>query len=305
MGDKFLSEVSHDDIDALHREVSRCTPVQANRCVVILRHFFNISMRWGKVQSNPAVGSIKNPEIARERYLTEKELNSFLCALAARPSTPSRLAIEFLLLTGARRGEVLSATWDQFDLEGGIWTKPSAHTKQRRTHRVPLSTLAIETLRNARQQSAGNVVFAGRSGKPLVEIKKAFRSVCTDAGIVNFRLHDLRHSFASMLASHGVGLPIIGKLLGHSLAKNHILLEQGHFYRRYPRELVQAIKSREHEGNGGQIAARSSFAFQLRSTLARKLNERPLSCFARMQFDDRDGRNADIELLSVMGRKRE
>ena len=218
LGEKLLVHVSHDDIDALHRAVSCRTPVQANRCVVSLRHFFNIATRWGEVDANPAIGSNKNPETPRERYLTAAELNSFRLALTARPVTPSTLAIQFLLTTGARRGEVLNARWDQFDLVAGVWTKPSAHTKQRRVHRVPLSTDAINTLLTARQLSAGDVVFAGRTGVALVEIKKVFKAVCVEAGITKFRIHDLRHSYASILASHGVSLPIIGSLLGHTQA---------------------------------------------------------------------------------------
>jgi integrase len=127
---------------------------------------------------------------------------------------------------------VFTATWDQFDLERGIWTKPSAHTKQKREHRVPLSGAAmallseIRTEQRAGDRSQGNViqlsaasdyVLPGRDRKkPLNDIKKFWATACREAKIADVRLHDLRHTFASVLASSGESLLIIGQLLGHT-----------------------------------------------------------------------------------------
>ncbi len=81
----------------------------------------------------------RNQEEKRARYLSSGELIKLSEALAGHPEKASVDAVKLLLLTGARRGEVLSARWDMFDLDAGVWTKPSAHTKQRKDHRVPLS----------------------------------------------------------------------------------------------------------------------------------------------------------------------
>ncbi len=121
------------------------------------------------------------------------------------------------MLTGARRGEVLSATWDQFDLEAGVWTKPSAHTKQKSEHRVPLSAPAMQLLSDMKATAAGDCLFPGKSAdQPLTEIKHFWAAICRKADIKDCRIHDLRHTYASILASAGLSLPVIGALLGHT-----------------------------------------------------------------------------------------
>ena len=116
-------------------------------------------------------------------------------------------------------GEVLRATWDQFDLAASTWTKPSSHTKQKRTHRVPLSApaLALLTSIRDRQEDGQRFVFPGDvPGRPLTDIKRTWAAVCKKAKIEGARLHDLRHTFASILVSGGGSLPLIGAMLGHS-----------------------------------------------------------------------------------------
>ena len=216
LGRRRLPDIKPADIDHFHREVSRSTPVQANRCIASLRHVFNKAIRWQLATANPVQGAAKNREQPRQRYLSDAEMQRFVAALDAHAETSSTLALKFLLLTGARRGEVLGALWSQIDLTNQTWTKPSSHTKQRRVHRVPLSEGAIVVLQKARDRTEGDFIFPGRSGQALVEIKKVFRVICQQAGIADFRIHDLRHSYASLLASSGVSLPMIGALLGHT-----------------------------------------------------------------------------------------
>jgi integrase len=137
------------------------------------------------------------------------------------------------LLTGARRGEVLGADWSQFDLDQGVWTKPAATTKQAKLHRVPLSAPALELLREIKAGQEQEVadakrrgvlrplpkhVFPGDAGKPLQGVKRLWASVCKSADIADARLHDLRHTYASILVSSGLSLPIIGRMLGHTQA---------------------------------------------------------------------------------------
>ena len=216
LGRRRLSDIRVSDIEDLHLAVSEKTPVQANRCTATVRHAFNKAIRWDLTSMNPAKGVEKNDEAARARYLDDVERSRFFAALNGRDDTPSLLALNFLLLTGARRGEVLKARWDQIDFVQEAWVKPSANTKQRRLHRVPLSKAAINILHRARDCSDGDYVFPGRTGVALTEIKKSFYAVCREAGINGLRIHDLRHSYASALVSRGTSLPIIGGLLGHT-----------------------------------------------------------------------------------------
>ncbi len=219
VGRKRISKIGPLDVRQLHRRVSETTPAQANRVLASIRHVFNIAIEWQMIASNPVPKKLANDEHGRERFLSADERARFFAALDSRPDTPSALALRFLFLTGARRGEVLKATWDQFDLASSVWVKPSSHTKQKKLHRVPISVGAVDVLRRARGLTNGEYAFPGRSGEALVEIKKLFHAVRTEAGINDFRIHDIRHSFASFLASDGVSLPVIGKLLGHTQAK--------------------------------------------------------------------------------------
>jgi hypothetical protein len=104
---------------------------------------FSLSIRWGMRSDNPTQGVERNNEERRYRYLSGDELRRLTDALATHSSQSAANAIRLLLLTGARLGEVLSATWDQFDFEIGTWTKPSSHIKQKREHRVPLSVARL------------------------------------------------------------------------------------------------------------------------------------------------------------------
>ncbi|NJM31503.1 MAG: site-specific integrase, partial [Rhizobiales bacterium] len=244
LGKTKVAAISHDDIDAFHRDIThvRGTPVRANRIVEVLRKAFNLSIRWKWRTDNPASGVRRNPEEKRNRYLNKIEIAALARALQAHSEPVSANAIKLLMLTGARRGEVLGATWAMFDLENGIWTKPSAHTKQRKLHRVPLSGHAVRLLSEIKETAEGPHVFPGADGKPLTDIKRTWLSVCKKAGLVtriekksragrtirdrcglpimieepNVRLHDLRHSFASILVSGGASLPLIGQMLGHT-----------------------------------------------------------------------------------------
>ncbi|WP_205214967.1 tyrosine-type recombinase/integrase [Sphingomonas sediminicola] len=107
-----------------------------------------------------------------------------------------------MLLTGCRKSEALGATWDQFDLDAG--TRPSSQTKQRREHRLPYSSDAAEILARRCAEAAGPHIYAGRLGAPLRDARRTWLSACTSVGLKRVRLHDLRHTFASMAASEGL-----------------------------------------------------------------------------------------------------
>jgi len=252
IGETKVALVTPADIDALHAEISKTRPVRANRVVEVVRKAFNMAIRWGWRPDNPAMGVRRNPEEKRARYLSPTEVLKLSEALAKHAEQSSADAIKLLMLTGARRSEVLSARWDMFDLDTGVWVKPSAHTKQRKEHRVPLSAPAVQVLQEilarakaqaeAAETSISPYVFPGHDGKPITDIKRTWLSVCRNAGLAEqvehrtkdgktvmtdsgqpemvwqatVRVHDLRHTYASILVSHGLSLPIIGALLGHT-----------------------------------------------------------------------------------------
>lgn len=221
LGKRTVAEVRRADIEAFHRVISKATPVRANRTLSLLTRMFNLAIGWEWRTDNPCAGVERNHEEKRERFLSPDELTRLMAALADHPKKSnekaSANAIRLLLLTGARRGEVLGATWDQFDLAAGAWTKPASATKQKKLHRVPLSAPALQLLAEMKTKTAGLTLFPGRGeAETQGDIKNFWASICRVAGIEGVRIHDLRHSYASYLASAGMSLPVIGQLLGHS-----------------------------------------------------------------------------------------
>jgi integrase len=179
---------------------------------------------------NPATGIERNPETKRERYLEPEELGRLLSAVSEHKNKQSANVIKLALLTGARRGEILGATWSQFDLAAGTWTKPASMTKQKKSHMVPLNGPALSLLvemkeaadeenrKRAKDELPALIhLFPGYGGNDAQgDLKRTWTTVCAEAHISGLRFHDLRHSFASFLVSSGHNLPLIGQLLGHS-----------------------------------------------------------------------------------------
>lgn len=218
IGAKKVAEIGRRDIEEIVLGLE-ATPYQANRLRALLSKMFNLAVGWEWRTTNPVTGVPKFQEHKRDRWLSVDELIRLRKVLDALADQRIANAIRLLLLTGARRSEVFTAEWDQFDLETGVWTKPSHLTKQKRTEHTPLSTQAVELLRaiHADADPENPYVFPGdRPGRPLNDIKKTWDQVRSAADLEDLRLHDLRHTFASHLASSGLSLPIVGRLLGHT-----------------------------------------------------------------------------------------
>ena len=141
--------------------------------------------------------------------------------MAKTPDQAFKNVIMLLILIGARRGEVLGMRWDGLDLHKGkaTWSKLSSETKQKREHSVPLSEPVRQLLVGIKENQPAHCEFVFPSDSEcghLVEVKKAWAALLVRAKITGLRLHDLRHSFASQLASSGASLALIGSMLGHA-----------------------------------------------------------------------------------------
>jgi integrase len=217
-----VADVTRADVERLHRGITRAgKPIRANRALACARTIFARAIGWGMRADNPARGGRDgvqmNAEDGRERFLAEAEIARLSEVLASHPERTTVALIRFLMMTGCRFGEAANVTWDQFDLAAGLWTKPSSHTKAKRQHRIPLSAPAIALLSELKAESTGPCVFPSpKTGRPLVTIKTAWARICRDAELDSVRIHDLRHSFASVLAGCGASLQLIGSLLGHT-----------------------------------------------------------------------------------------
>jgi integrase len=212
--------VTRADIARLHHSLS-ATPYQANRLLAVLRKLFNWAEARGYRQdaSNPCRHVERNPEKARERFLSAAELARLGAALdeagrAGEVSPWMVAAMRLLVLTGARLSEILTLRWDHVALDRAELRLPDSKTGAKTIHLPPP---AVELLA-ALPRLAGNpfVICGRREGRHLVNLEKPWRAVRARAGLDDVRLHDLRHSFASVAAAGGMSLPVIGALLGHS-----------------------------------------------------------------------------------------
>jgi integrase len=222
LGKTKVADIRPSDISGLHFAL-RETPVTANRVIAVLSSFFSWCERQGHrpKMSNPAHGVEKNKERSRERFLSPRELARLGIALsrAERNQTETVFAlaaIRLLIFTGCRRDEILKLCWKDVDLDKAVIMLPDSKTGRRPVY---LSAPAIAVL-SALPRVAKNpyVIVGERERQHLVNLRKVWLRICKVARLKGVRIHDLRHSFASVGVSGGASLPIIGRLLGHTKA---------------------------------------------------------------------------------------
>jgi len=219
LGHLKVPAVTREDVAAMHHQ-HRATPVQANRALALAHKLFQLAERWGirADTTNPCRHIDRYPEKPRERFLSPAELASLGEALAQleREGNVHRsaiLAVRLLILSGCRRSEILNLRWDEVDFERGVLALKDSKTGGKE---VPLGAAALKLLAdNQREEGNPFVCWGERPGARLIGIDKAWRAIRARAGMSDLRLHDLRHSFASVGAAGGESLLIVGKLLGH------------------------------------------------------------------------------------------
>lgn len=235
-GRRKVSEITREHVLGLHNGL-RQTPYQANRVLALFSKIMNLCELWGfrPDGTNPCRHIRKFREEKRERFLSPVEISRLGDVLAQAERleltdeegnriwvNPAAItAIRLLILTGARCSEILGLKWSMIDWERGCALLEDSKTGKRALY-LPAPALAL-LAGLPRAPSAiyivpgGHAVGARRGDgtKPLTNIKDPWLTVRKHAGLDDVRLHDLRHSFASMGVANGFGLPIVGKLLGH------------------------------------------------------------------------------------------
>lgn len=230
------------------RRIVEGGPIVANRIAALLSKMFALAEDWKlrALGTNPCRGVRRYAERKVERFLSADEMARLGAALAAaergelildegvvserptkrkrggqpkaglpRSESPAAIAaVRLLLLTGCRMGEILNLRWEQVDIERRLLLLPDSKTGAKAVY---LSEAAIQVLLAIKRKSANPYVLPGRqAGRPLLTIRKPWQNLCTAAKLDDLRIHDLRHSFASVGAAGGLSLPMIGALLGHS-----------------------------------------------------------------------------------------
>jgi len=242
LGSRKVNAITRADVAKLHRRLGQDRKPTANRVLNTLSGVFTFAARAGLVEDgfNPTKGVEKFREEGRERFLSTEEIHRLGAALAEaetvglpwEPDTEKATAkhapkpenrrvvlppqvtgaVRLLLFTGCRLREILHLRWREVDFERGLLFLPTSKTGKKT---IVLNAPALQVLNSLPR--LGEFVIAGNDpSRPRADLKKPWAALTQRAGLEGLRIHDLRHSFASVGAGSGMGLPLLGKLLGHS-----------------------------------------------------------------------------------------
>jgi len=181
----------------------------------LLSKMFNLALNWEWMEKNPAKGINRFKEEKRDRFVKEHELPRLMESIQAESDPYIRGFFLILLLTGARRSEVLSIRWEDIDLCLAEWRIPD--TKAGRVHIIPLIPEALDVIKALPRIVGNPYVVVGRKERDrLKEPAKAWQRIRRRAGLDDVRIHDLRRTVGSYMAMGGANLPLIAKVLNHS-----------------------------------------------------------------------------------------
>jgi integrase len=227
LGDIKIRAITKKTVLRFHEKITLDgKPVQANRSVAVLSSMLAWAVSEELLAVNPVIKAVKfNREEQRDREITPEERGRLVAELA-RHDTQSARALILLMLTGARSGEVKSMKWDDLVMSGDEpnWNRKGRALKGKRNHSIPLNGPALQLLSTIHEEALARdgavtspFVFPSTVTKSgfIRDVRRMWHLILRRAGITDLRPHDLRHFFASVLASSGSSLPLVGSLLGH------------------------------------------------------------------------------------------
>ena len=217
-----MSDIEKRDVvQLINDQLPSYKPGSINRVIILLRYMFNLAIKWEVegVSRNPTAGiPLLKEDNHVERFLSSEEAKALLIAIKNSKNPMLQHIISMLILTGARKREVLGAKWEDFDMERNIWRIPT--TKAGKARIVPLSDTASVLLIKLRQRKRCAYAFANPvTLKPYSSVYYSWHTARKKAGLSDVRVHDLRHSFASFLVNAGRSLYEVQTLLGHTQIK--------------------------------------------------------------------------------------
>ena len=216
---KYIHEITRRDVSLIHQAMSDM-PSRANKTILVLSKFFNWceENEFRDDHTNPCRHVKKYKEESRRRFLSQEEQERLWDALieAEAKNLATVYAIEsirMLIFTGARLREILDLEWTFIDWEQSVLNLPKSKTGAKTIY---LNPQALGVLKRLYRQQDNPYVFCGvKQGNPIVNLQKPWRRIRAMADLDDVRLHDLRHTFASVAVMNGMSLPILGALLGH------------------------------------------------------------------------------------------
>jgi integrase len=216
-----LDAITRQQIQSFHTAIldEGLSPASADHHVKLLRQSLNLAIEWDMLDKNPAAKvPLFNVDNKVEHYLDDEQLQRLLAVLRSPDSPRSVCQIAlFLLSTGARLNEALSAKWADIDQATRVWRIPATVSKSRKVRVVPLNDSALEVLAELDTEGQFAHLFVNRqTGKPYTTIMKVWSRLRQKAGLPFLRIHDLRHMYASFLVNSGRTLYEVQACLGHS-----------------------------------------------------------------------------------------
>ena len=218
-GELRMSRITRSDVVAMHHAAKQNNYAAGtcNRMLILMKFVYNCAIRWDilPADGNPCAGvEPLDDNGARERYLSQTEVQKLFNELDANPNVQVGQVIRLLLYTGARKREILDARWEYIDFVRSLLTVPLS--KSGKPRHIPLSDAAVTLLKKLpRRDDIPWVFFNPKTNKPPVSIFYAWSTIRKKVGLQDVRLHDLRHSFASFLVNSGRSLYEVQRLLGH------------------------------------------------------------------------------------------
>lgn len=275
LGRKFVDELRTSDIEAFKNDVRdgktapsdakakrksqgggltvRGGPGVSNRCLTLLSTMLNLAELWGlrTKASNPVKGVARYAEKQKERFLSQAEFQRLAATLDQferddRESAYAIAAIRLLIQTGARLSEILTLRWDAVDFDRRRLRLSDSKTGRKNIELTQAATSLLQGV--SRIDGNPYVIVGGRQGHHLVDLQRPWQRVRKAAQLDDVRIHDLRHSFASLAIRNGISIHVIGKLLGHRSSETT---------RRYA-HLEDSYIARENDKIGGLLKAAMS-----------------------------------------------
>ena len=219
-GHKRLNQITRQQVQSFHTALMHegLAAATCNHHIKLLKHSLNLAIDWEMLDRNPVSRvPLFHEDNKIEHYMDDVELNRLLTVLHTDENRSVCQIALFLLSTGFRLNEALSAKWGDVDMSKGVFTIRATNAKSKKLRGVPLNESAIEILNQLDTQGKFEYLFINRlTGMPYRNIHKVWHRLREKAGLKHLRLHDLRHQYASFLVNSGRTLYEVQQIFGHS-----------------------------------------------------------------------------------------
>jgi len=220
-GKKRLNQITRREVVTFHTrllEVDGLAPASCDHHLKLMRRMFNLAVEWEIIEKNPLSRiTLYKEDNKVENYLDEEQLKRLLKVLHTDNNRMTCNVMLFLLSTGARLNEALSAKWSQVDRENRVWVISAKNSKSKKVRSVPLNQSTLDVLAQLGTEDHEYLFMSNRSDTHLKEVHTSWKTLREKAGLPHLRIHDLRHSFASFLVNNGRTLYEVQQILGHSV----------------------------------------------------------------------------------------